>query len=132
MVREPNDYSFMADLTASDIRKVHDRIMGPEGDHRILSEPGLEELVFRANLVPDAIQKAALVLYSLRAYPVFREGNNETAIDLCAQVLAADSIRISGEIKELAELADGVDSFTVEPEDIGNWLMQNTEKAVFS
>ena len=120
----------MEEISAAKIREIHDGIIGRNGvDCRILSEAGLNQLVFRANLTADTVQKAAFILYSLSAYPVFREGNTETAIDLCEQVLAAGGIRLRNRRAEMTRLTDGILSFMTEPEDIEQWLYQNVEKA---
>jgi prophage maintenance system killer protein len=121
--------TFMEEITVARIREVHDRIVIAEnGDSRILSEANLHMLVFRANLITDPVPRAAFILYALCAYPAFREGNTETALELAGEVLASEGFRFSGRRTEMLALADGILSWTTEPEDIEAWLSCNFEK----
>lgn len=120
----------MQDITVEQIVALHAAIIARDGgDDRIISEPNLHQLVFRANLTADPISRAALALFSLVAYPAFREGNQRAALELAARILDEEGYRIpKEEATEFARLADGIVSFTVEPEDVGAWLTAHTRK----
>ena len=120
----------MKDLTVELVLAIHDRAMAREtGDTRLLSEAGIHQMVFRANLIPELFPRAAFILYSLIAYPVFREGNNRTAFDVTRQVLTSEGYQLQPENSSIKALMGGILSFTVEPEDIEEWLFQNVKKA---
>jgi len=71
----------MQDLTLETIIAIHDGILAKDGgDSRVLSEGNLLQLVFRANLTGDPLKRAALVFYSLCAFPVFRTGNRRSPV----------------------------------------------------
>ena len=123
----------MEEITAARIVEVHDRIViAGNGDCRTFSEANLHMLVFRANLITDPVPRAAFILYALTAYPAFREGNTETALELAGQVLASEGFRFSGRRAEIVALADGVLFCITEPENIEEWLYCNVEKTEFS
>jgi prophage maintenance system killer protein len=118
----------MEDLTVELVMAVHTRIIERDGgDSRIISEANLHQMVFRANLIPECIPRAAFIFYSLCAYPAFREGNSGTALAVTEQVLASGGYRITGETTGIMALAEGILAFTVEPEEIEDWLCNNTE-----
>jgi len=120
----------MEDLTVELVITVHTRISeGGGGDSRIISEANLHQLVFRANLIPECVPRAAFIFYSLCAYPVFREGNSGTALAMTEQMLASGGYRITGETTGIMALADGILAFTAEPEEIEDWLCNHTEKS---
>jgi prophage maintenance system killer protein len=119
----------MDELTVEQILTLHTRIMAGEGgDARLLSEPNLHQLVFRANLVPDVFRRAAIVLFSLCAYPAFRDGNKRTAHALAGHILAQEQYLLAPDDTRVAGLLAGVASYTVEPEDIELWLRTNIKK----
>ncbi|MEN6610050.1 MAG: Fic family protein [Methanoregulaceae archaeon] len=119
----------MDDLTVERVLAVHERILAVDGgDARLLSEPNLHQLVFRANLVPDVFRRAALVLFTLTAYPAFREGNKRTAAVLAAGILGQEQHRLEPGDARLWELLAGVTAFTTEPEDIEAWLRANVPR----
>jgi prophage maintenance system killer protein len=121
----------MEDLTVEQVETIHTRIMAEEkGDCRILSEANLHQLVFRANLIPECVPRAAFIFYSLCAYPAFREGNSGTALAVTEQVLASGGYRITGEKAGIMALAEGIVAFTTEPEEIEQWLCNNIQKPV--
>lgn len=116
----------MDDLTVEQILAIHTRIMaGDGGDARLLSEPNLHQLVFRANLVPDVFRRAALVLFTLCAYPAFRDGNKRTAHALAGCILEGENLLLAPDDARIAGLLAGVADYTVEPEDIERWLRAN-------
>ncbi len=120
----------MQDLSVDQVIALHAAIIARDGgDGRIISEANLHELVFRANLTPDPVDRAALVLWSLVAYPAFREGNCRTAEKLAIGILAQEGYRIpGGDRAGLGDLARGIDTFVVEPEDITAWLTTHAKK----
>jgi prophage maintenance system killer protein len=120
----------MEDLTVELVITVHTRISeGGGGDSRIISEANLHQLVFRANLIPECVPRAAFIFYSLCAYPVFREGNSGTALAMTEQMLASGGYRITGETTGIMALAEGILAFTAEPEEVEDWLCNHTEKS---
>jgi prophage maintenance system killer protein len=121
----------MEDLTVEQVEAIHTRIMAKEnGDCRILSEANLHQLVFRANLIPECVPRAAFIFYSVCAYPAFREGNSGTALAVTEQVLASGGYRITEERTGIMALAEGILVFTTEPEEIEQWLLNNIQEAV--
>ena len=119
----------MADLTVEDIIVIHSRIIAETGgDARILSEAGLHQLVFHVNLSVDIFHKAAFVLFSFSAYPPFREGNLQTARCLIDKILTAEEYRIDVGEMELADLVTGVESFSLEIEDLEDWMHRHAQK----
>jgi prophage maintenance system killer protein len=119
----------MADLTVDDIIIIHSRLIaGKGGDARVLSEAGLHQLVFHVNLSADIFHKAAFVLFSFSAYPPFREGNVQTACCLIDKILAAEEYRIDVGEMELADLVTGVESFSLEIEDLEEWMHRHAQK----
>jgi prophage maintenance system killer protein len=121
----------MDDLTVEQVETIHTRIIAEEkGDCHILSEANLHQLVFRANLIPECVPRAAFIFYSLCAYPAFREGNSGTALAVTEQVLASGGYRITGEKAGIMALAEGILAFTTEPEEIEQWLCNNIQKPV--
>jgi prophage maintenance system killer protein len=120
----------MENLTVDQVEALHSRvIMEVKGDFRVLSEANLHQMIFQANLIPECVARAAFTFYSLCAYPVFREGNTETALRLTQHVLASGEYRITGETAGLKALAEGILAFTTEPEEIEHWLRDNTQKS---
>jgi len=121
--------SCMDDLTVEQILTLHTGIMaGDGGDARLLSEPGLHQLVFRANLGPHVFRRAALVLFTLCAYPAFRDGNRRTAHVLASHILAGEHLLLAPDDSRLCGLLAGVADYTVEPEDIEQYLRTNVKK----
>ena len=120
----------MQDLTVEQIVALHAAIIARDGgDNRIISEPNLHQLVFRANLIADPISRTALALFSLVAYPAFQEGNEKAAVELATWILTGEGYCIPREhAPELARLAEGILTFTVEPEDIGAWIAAHAKK----
>ena len=120
----------MEDLTVEQVMVIHNRIiMREKGDCRVLSEANLHQLVFRANLIPECVPRAASIFYSLCAYPAFREGNTGTALTVTEQVLASGGYQISGETAGIMALAEGIIAFTTEPEEIEQWICDNVRES---
>jgi hypothetical protein len=119
----------MQDLTLETIIAIHDRILAKDGgDSRILSEGNLHQLVFRANLIDDVRKRAAFVFYSLCVFPVFREGNRRTACRLTKIFLDSDADPADMLCEDLRGLAHGIDAFTVEIEDVEQFLLMHAGK----
>jgi prophage maintenance system killer protein len=120
----------MEDLTVEQVEAIHNRVMEEErGDCRILSEANLHQLVFRANLIPECVPRAAFIFYFLCTYPAFREGNTGTALTVTEQVLASGGYQITGEKAGIMALAEGILAFTTEPEEIEQWICDNVRES---
>ena len=120
----------MEDLTVEQVEANHRVMVEEKGDCRVLSEANLHQMVFSANLIPDCVPRAAFIFYSLCAYPAFREGNSGTALAAIEEVLASGGYRIKGEKTGIMALAEGIFSFTTEPEEIERWFCDNVEESV--
>jgi len=119
----------MQDITLETIYALHDRIMAEcGGDGRVLSEANLHQLVFRANLTHDVHERAALVFYSLCAFPAFRGGNRRTARRLAETILASGGHRVDLSCEELGGLVQGIDAFAVETDDVEQFLRVHSRK----
>ena len=119
----------MNDLTVEQVIAIHKSIMISDGDDtRVLSEAYLHQLVFRANLIPGLFRRAAFVLYSIAAYPPFRDGNKRTARILAGQILMEEGYSIAPEDDGFFTLIHGVAAYEVEPEDIEYWLCKHAKK----
>jgi len=122
----------MEDLTVEQVEKIHTRITAEEkGDSRVLSEANLLQMVFRANLIPGCVPRAAFIFYSLCAYPAFREGNERTALELTTQILGTGGYEIdpAGQM-QLEQLSEGILDFTIDLPDIEVWLADHARKTV--
>jgi prophage maintenance system killer protein len=121
----------MDDLTFEQVEVIHNRVIEEEkGDSRVLSEANLLQMVFRANLIPECVPRAAFIFYSLCAYPAFRGGNAGTALAVTEWMLASGGYRITGEKTGIVALAEGILAFTTEPEEVEQWLRNNTRESV--
>jgi prophage maintenance system killer protein len=120
----------MQDLLVDQIITLHKIIITRDGgDGRLLSEGNLHQLVFRANLIPGTLPRAAFVFYSLVAYPAFREGNKRTARELAGRILADEGYRIGqADETQICQLAEGILAFTKELQDIEAWLADHAHK----
>lgn len=121
----------MQDLAVDRIIFLHRAIIERNGgDGRLLSEGNLHQLVFRANLIPGPIPRAAFAFYSLIAYPAFREGNEQTARELADHILDDGGLYIDPDDDEiLTRLGEGIIAFTVEPEDTEAWFRAHVKKS---
>jgi|SRR5208337_59711 len=119
----------MDDLTVDDIIGIHSRLISQGGgDARVLSEAGLHQVVFHVNLSADVFHKAAFVLFSFSAYPPFREGNVQTALCIIKKILDAEDYRIEFGDKELADLVKGVESFSLDIDDLEDQIRKYAQK----
>lgn len=120
----------MQDLAVDQIITLHSAIIARDGgDGRLLSEGNLHQFVFRANLIPDPVQRAAFVFYALIAYPSFRDGNEAVARELAARILEGGGYH--GDLDDnngLARLGEGILAFTVESEDAEAWFQAHARK----
>ena len=120
----------MQELTVEEIVTLHAAIIARDGgDDRIISEANLHQLVFRSNQIAESIPRAALALFSLVAYPAFREGNERAALALATRILAKEGYAISAkDAADFGQLAESVRAFTAEPEEIEAWLTIHVKK----
>lgn len=109
----------MQDVSLELIVNLHRNILeDTQADLRIISEGNLHQLVFQANLTDDPFSRAALAFWSLCAYPAFREGNRRTAHRLAEEILDSAGCRVDLPCPDVQALVQGIDAFTVEPEDV--------------
>ena len=109
----------MTPLTVDLIIEIHAGVIAEDGgDARVLSEAGLHQMVFLANSIPDVYRRAAFALYSLSAYPPFRDGNERTAQSVAELVLGQENLHIAMGDDCMFPLITGIAAYTVEPEDI--------------
>jgi prophage maintenance system killer protein len=120
----------MQDLLIEQIIALHGVIIARDGgDGRLLSEGNLHQMVFRANLMPDTLQRAAFVFFFLIAYPAFREGNKRAARELAARILTEGGYSISpAEEMQLKQMIESILSFTTELQDIEVWFSAHARK----
>jgi prophage maintenance system killer protein len=119
----------MQDLSLETIIALHAGIMAEcGGDTRVLSEGNLHQLVFRANLMDDPRERAAFVFWSLCAFPAFREGNRRTARRLAETILSSGGDQPDLPCEELRRLVQGIDAFTVEIDDVEQFLRVHSRK----
>lgn len=119
----------MQNITVNTIISLHDRILKNDGgDCRIISEGNLHQLVFRANMTGDPISRAATVFWLLCAYPAFREGNRRTAYRLAETLLGTEGCRFDLPCGDVRTLVQGIDAFTVEIEDVEQFLIGHAGK----
>jgi len=112
-------YTAMTSLTVDQIIEIHAGVIAQDGgDERVLSEAALHQMVFLANRIPDVYRRAAFALYSLCAYPPFRDGNERTAQSVAELVLGQENLHITPGDDCTLPLIAGIAAYTVEPEDI--------------
>jgi death-on-curing family protein len=113
----------MDDLTVEQVIAFHEKVMKTDGgDDRLLSEANLHQMVFLANQIDDSYQRAALVFFSLVAYPAFRDGNSHTARLVAEMILFKNGYTLEDNDADMTALVQGILSFTVEQEDVEEWL----------
>jgi len=121
----------MDDLTVEQVIAFHKQVMETDGgDDRLLSEASLHQMVFSANRIEGVYSRAAFSFFSLVAYPAFREGNSRTARLVAETILSNNGYTLEDCDDEMASLAQGILSFTVEPADIEEWLHSHYKKSV--
>jgi len=119
----------MEEITMETILGIHSRVLARDGgDPRIVSEGNIHQMVFQANLKSDPVTRAASVFWSLCAYPAFREGNRRTAYLLAELILSMEGSQVSLPCDEISALAQGIDMFTVEIEDVEQVLQLHAKK----
>ncbi len=120
----------MKDLQADEIIALHRARAGREGfDSRVISEANLLQLVFLANRIEEVVPRAAFTFFTLVAYPVFREGNETTAMELSLAVLDGEQYGIDpADTGDLAILAAKITAFAAEPEDAGAWFAAHARR----
>ncbi|OPX62011.1 MULTISPECIES: hypothetical protein [unclassified Methanoregula] len=117
----------MKNLTVEQVEAVHRRLIEEaHGDTRVVSEANLLQMVFRANMTENGVLRASLVFWSLCAFPAFREGNERIALAMAEQVLADNGYCITGDRSALLVLARRIREYSAEPEDIDQWMIDNT------
>jgi len=122
-------HSRMDELTAESLIALHRSIMDQDGgDARLLSEASLHQMVFQANLMDTAFRRAACVLYWLCSYPVFREGNLQTALLATGIVLASEGYETDFEGKAILQLTEGIGSFAIGMDDVEDWLRTHSRR----
>jgi prophage maintenance system killer protein len=119
----------MVDLTLDEIIAIHAHLIaGKGGDSRVLSEAGLHQTVFQVNLPGDIFHKAAFVFFSFCAYPPFREGNVQTALCIVRKIFLSEGYSVDLRDEDIADLVKGVESFSLEIEDLEDWLRTHAQK----
>lgn len=109
----------MTVLTVDQIIQIHAGVIAHDGgDSRILSEAALHQMVFYANGITDSYRRAAFALYSLCAYPPFREGNEQTARVVMEQILLEGGLHLPSDANCIVPLIAGIAAYSVEPEEI--------------
>lgn len=121
----------MLDLSLEYIIALQKKVLSQneQADLRIISEGNLHQLVFRATMTNDPFSRAALAFWSLCAYPAFREGNRRTAHCLAEEILESADCRVDLPCPDVRALVQGIDAFTVEPEDVEQ-VFRNAAAAV--
>ena len=129
-ILEEDPMNDMNDLTVEQVIACHEKVMTSEGgDDRLLSEAGLHQMVFSANRMENIFIRTAFTFFSLVAYPVYREGNNSTALLMAKMILSDNGYTLEANKDEMTALAQGIASFTLEQGDIEEWLHSHTKKA---
>ena len=119
----------MVDLNVDEIVDIHSRLIAEKGgDSRVLSEAGLHQTVFQVNLSGDVFHKAAFVLFSFCAYPPFREGNVQTALCIVRKILCAEGYLVNLQDNDISDMVKGVESFSLEIEDLEDWMRTHVQK----
>ncbi len=118
----------MDDITVEQVIAFHKQVIKSDGgDARLFSEANLHQVVFLANRIEGMYQRAALAFFSLCAYPAFREGNSRTARLVAEMILSDNGYTLEAGENEMAELVQGIASFTVEQADVEAWLRSHSK-----
>jgi len=119
----------MNDLTIEQVIAFHDRVMQTDGgDDRLFSEANLNQMVFLANRTDDVHHRSATVLFTLVAYPAFREGNSRTARLVADMILNDNGYMLEDSDEGMTSLVQGIALFTVEQADIEDFLRSHARK----
>ena len=119
----------MDDLTVEQVIAFHKQVMKTYGgDDRLLSEANLHQIFFSVNRIESVQKRAALAFFSLVAYPAFRDGNSCTAVLVAEMILFNNGYTLEGGDDEMTTLVQGILSFTVEQEDVEEWLRSHYKK----
>ena len=116
-------------LTVEQVITFHKQVMKTDGgDDRLLSEANLHQIVFSVNRIESVLKRAAHAFFSLCAYPAFRDGNNRTAVFVTEMILFNNGYKLEDNDAEMTALAQGITSFTIEQEDVEEWLRSHYKK----
>lgn len=115
-------------LTVEQVIAVHTQVMKTDGgDDRLLSEANLHQMVFSVNRIEDIHKRAAHAFFSLVAYPAFRDGNSRTARLVAEMILLKNGYTLQDNDADMTALVPGIVSFTVEQEDVEEWLRSHAQ-----
>ena len=121
----------MNDLTVDQITSFHAQaIKSDGGDDRLFSETGLHQMVFSANRIEGIFPRAAFAFFSLVAYPVYCEGNNRTAQLVAEMILNQNGYTLEDGDADMTPLVQGIALFTLEQEDIEEWIHSHYKKNI--
>ncbi len=116
-------------LTVEQVIAFHTQVIKTDGgDDRLLSEASLHQMVFSVNRIEEVHKRAALAFFSLVAYPAFRDGNSHTARLVAEMILKHNGYTLSDGDADMTPLLQGILSFTVEREDVEEWLRSHYKK----
>ena len=116
-------------LTVEQVIAFHKQVMETDGgDDRLLSEANLHQIVFSVNRIESVFKRAAQAFFSLCAYPAFRDGNNRTARLVAEMILFKNGYKLEDNDADMTALVQGILSFTVEQEDVEEWLRSHYKK----
>ena len=116
-------------LTVEQVITFHKQVMETDGgDDRLLSEANLHQIVFSVNRIESVFKRAAQAFFSLCAYPAFRDGNNRTARLVAEMILFKNGYKLEDNDADMTALVQGILSFTVEQEDVEEWLRSHYKK----
>ena len=119
----------MDDLTVEQVIAFHRQVIGTDGgDDRMLSEAGLHQMVFSVNRIEENHKRAAHAFFSLVAYPAFRDGNSRTARLVAEMILFNNGYTLQDNDADMTALVRGILSFTIEQEDVEEWLRSHCTK----
>ena len=119
----------MDDLTADSVMELHSGIMERDGgDTRLVSEAALHQMIFQANLADTPFSRAALVLYWLSSFQVFREGNCRSARAIAVKIFDSEGYDVELGGDGFPGLIRGIGTFTVDADGIEDWLRSHARK----
>jgi death-on-curing family protein len=116
-------------LTVEQVIAFHTQVMKTDGgDDRLLSEASLHQMVFSVNRIEEIHKRAAHAFFSLVAYPAFRDGNSRTARLVAEMILFNNGYTLEDNDADMTALVRGILSFTIEQEDVEEWLRSHCTK----